>query len=48
MEDLILIKINNLSWTPHERDEIIQMALNTHMKKRRKLILDPCQTPEVK
>lgn len=40
MEDLLLIKINHLSWTPAERDEIIDMALNKYMAKRRKLRID--------
>lgn len=40
MDDLLLVKVNNLSWTVQERDEIIDMALENYMKTRRKLQID--------
>ena len=40
MEDLLLIQTNHLSWTPDERDELIDCALVKYMSKRRKLKLD--------
>lgn len=43
MDDLLVIKVNHATWSPKERDEIIEAALNKHMQKRRKLKID--QTP---
>ena len=41
MENLMIIKVNHLTWSPEERDEIIERALEIYMqKKRRKMKLD--------
>ena len=41
MGNLLIIKVNHLTWPPEERDEIIERALEIYMqKKRRKLKLD--------
>ena len=40
MEDLLIVQTNHLSWTPQERDELIDCALRKFMSKRRKLKLE--------
>ena len=40
MENLLLIKANHLAWSDTERSEIIEDALNKHMKTKRKLQID--------
>ena len=44
MEDLLLVKMNNLVWTPKERDEVIEAALEKFMKPTRKCKLDKSET----
>ena len=36
----MVVQTNHLSWTPQERDELIDCALRKFMSKRRKLKLD--------
>ena len=40
MDDLLVIKANDSTWTPQEKEEIIECALAKHMSTRRKLKLD--------
>jgi hypothetical protein len=37
MENLLLLKVNNINWTEKDRDEIIDSALDDYMSKRRVL-----------
>ncbi|KAK6191091.1 hypothetical protein SNE40_002837 [Patella caerulea] len=40
MENLLLIRVNHLSWTAEERDMIIETALDIYLTKKRKTKID--------
>jgi transcriptional antiterminator len=48
MENLLIIKINDLVWNNEEREDILESALNHFLQKRRKIKLENVGTDHVR